>query len=452
MPVSRHRVQDYRENVSGIYQTFPPFPSTLVQTKQVGSYTVCDDQVCAPRETRLPQTLLIVKQMTELPRFSGRYPVSGSPIKQLSGCPADYAPAPPSPGTKFPALSTIDQSNLAWQSLAATNPNVAHVSLPTFWAELKDLPSLWQTWIGYRVRSAKKLWDEFIQSESHRGSIWYGEFLHKIGYRPKQGYVPIEDLLKYIRNNARLSDIKAFLDSFPKFHIWYRWGWAPLVSDIRKMFSFTEAVSNRFKWLLRLQSGDRVLRRRATLRHATAFDPPTTVALKSVGANIQGRRTVVYTEKVWTTVQWKLATDVRLPSNLYMDLDSNWKLAHDLTYGMTTQEALTALWEIMPWSWFVDWFLHVQTVMDATKNTIPLTWGPICVMRHTRATALVSPLTSSADLTWCKPSGNHRQYEDRKQRLIVSPVLPFAPSMMPVFTTGQWSILGSLALLRAVRG
>lgn len=450
MPVSRHRVQDSRFNVTGIYQTFPPFPSTTVQTKQVGINLVCDDQVCAPRETRLPQTFLLVKQLTNLPRFSGVFPVTGTPIKQLSGCPADYAPAPPSPGTKFPALSTIDQSNLAWESLAATNPNVAHVSLPTFWAELKDLPLLWKAWLGRRVTQAANLWDSFLTDDRFKRVKW-DEFLHKIGYVPRLGYVPVEKLLAYVRNRALLSDIRGFLELYPKFHIWYRWGWAPLMSDIRKMFDFTEAVSNRFKWISRLQGGERVLKRRATLRNATAFDPPTTVTLKSVGANIQGRRTVTYTERVWCTVQWKLASDVSIPG-LLMNLDQNWSKAHELTFGLPCQEALTALWEIMPWSWFVDWFLHIQTVMDATKNTIPCTWGPICLMRHTRATARVEPLAASADLAWCKPSGEHEQYEDRKQRLIVSPVLPFAPSMMPVFTTGQWSILGSLALLRAVRG
>lgn len=431
MPNSRHRVRDNRYGVTGTYQTFPPFPSLTVQAQTAGELKVCDDQVCARREKRLDQSLLIDTQDTFLPSFSGVYPKVGTPIKQLSGCPADYNPAPPSPGAKFPALSTIQQSSLAWESLAATNPNVAHVSLPTFWAELKDLPMLWRSWGDKQLSHADKLWKGLKNS---------GNKADKAFLRATQAGA---------NKSFSTRDAKKLLEFAPKANIWYRWGWAPLVSDIQKMFRFQEAAFQRLLWLQRLQSGNRVLKRRAQLRNATDFDSPTTVQLKSVGAFIQGRRTVIYTEKVWCVVKWKLTTAATI-AGVGLEGDPLWRKAHELTFGLTSQDALSALWEIMPWSWFVDWFLHVQTVMDATKNTVPVTWLTICLMRHTTAKAIVEPLASSTDLDWCKPSGQHRQSGDRKQRLLVSPVLPFAPSMMPVFTTGQWSILGSLAILRSL--
>lgn len=447
MPFSRHREQDQTMGISGTYQTFSPFPSLTVQTATVGVTRVCDDQVCVYREKRLPQSLLLVTKDTQLPVFSGVYPIVGTPTKQLSGCPADYKPAPPNPSTKFPPLTTIQQSSLAWESLAATNPNVAHVSLPTYWAELKDLPLLWRTWGDKQLSHAARLWKEVRRSSdpSDKGVVRLADrYAKSIDFSSRSAM--LSSVNKLLGTHGQFEDL---LTLGPKAHIWYRWGWAPLVSDIRKMFSFTDAVMRRIKWISHLQTGKRVLKRRATLRNATDQDTPTTVQLKSVGANIQGRRTVVYTEKVWTAVQWKLDPSFSV-SGVGLVGDPLWVLAHQLTFGLTTQDALSALWEIMPWSWFADWFLHIQTVMDATKNTIPVTWGSISLMRHTNATALVTPLTSSADLSWCRPSGVHRQSEDRKQRLIVSPILPFAPSMMPVFTTGQWSILGSLAVLKSV--
>lgn len=387
MPNSRSRSFDKRASVTGTYQTFPPFPSVTIQSASVGPYGTCDDQVCAPKERRLPQTLLVVRKETWLPVFNGRFPLTGSPIKQLTNCPADYHPAEPSPGTKFPALTVAQESQLAWESLAATNPNVSHVSLPTWWAELKDLPTLFKSW-----------------------------------------------------GDGLLRDIA-------RGHLAWRWALKPMIRDIRQMWTFTKGAQQRLLWLTRLQSGDRVLKRRASLRNLSDQDAVTSVALKSVGASITGRRTVTYSERVWCSVQWKLATSAVIPG-VGLELDPLWVKAHQLTFGVTTHEAMIALWEIMPWSWFVDWFVGVGTVLQATNNTIPLTWGPICVMRETTAKANVEPSASSSDLAWCKPSGYHRQSEVRKQRLIVSPILPFAPSFMPVFTTGQWSILGSLAILR----
>lgn len=450
MPTSRHRVLDRTYGMTGTYQTFPPFPSITVQTAVAGIKKTCDDQICAPREKRMPQTLLLVTTESRFPSFNGVYPMVGTPIKQLINCPTDYKPSPPSTISKFPVLTTIEQSSLAWSSLAATNPNVAHVSLPTFTAELKDLPELFRTWGNKRIREANRLWDQLshhigVVESDLRQIVTLSQF--KTLSANLRRLINARESLRFLKNPLSAEAIADLCTFVPKFNIWYQWGWSPLVSDIRSMFSFTEAVNQRIRWLANLQTGKRVIRRRATLRNASDRDSPTTIQLKSVGANIQGRRTVFYTEKVWCTVEWKLDPSFSL-SGVGLKGDPLWRKARELTFGWTTQDALTALWEIIPWSWFVDWFLHVQTVMDATKNTVPLTWGPISLMRHTRATALVTPLASSTDLSWCRMDSQHLQTEDRKQRLQVSPILPFAPSFMPVFTTGQWSILGSLAFLK----
>jgi len=413
VPLPRSRSFDGRSTISGTYQTFPPFPSFTLQSKVVGDFGTCDDSVCAPREKRVPNALLIVKKSTVLPRFSGVFPKVGTPVKQLISCPSDYRPTEPSPGTAFPALPLALQNSLAWESLAATNPNVPHVSLPSYWAELKDLPSLFRE-LGDRYLGIKK-------------------FL---------------DTKNWAKLSALLGVPKKILQSSSKDYLMWRWAIKPMLSDISALWNFQEAVNKRLKWLTELQTGDRVLKRKASLRNNSVVDAPTTVALKSVGANIQGRRTVSYFEKVWCSVRWKLDSSVDLIPGVGLEFDPLWVKAHQLTFGLTRHDALAALWQIMPWSWFVDWFLHVSTVIDATNNTIPMTWGDICVMRHTGAIATVSVLSSSPDLSWCTPDGVHRQSEDRKQRLLVAPILPFAPSLMPVFTTGQWSILGALSVVR----
>ena len=419
--------------ISGTYQTFPPFPSVTIQSKLAGDSGTCDDTVNG-KGPLVPHALLIVRKKTRLPIYNGRFPQTGTIVKQLTNCPSDYRPAEPSPRTKFFDLTTVQQSSLAWESLAATNPNVAHVSLPSYWAELKDLPALWRSWGNNALDRAEDLWQKLLKSNIRSDK----HFVNKAKSLWEKGYTARD-----------LAEMEKLL-SFPAAaNLWYRWGWKPLVNDIRKMFTFTSAVHQRLEWLAKLQTGKRVLKRKAFLRANTDFDTPTTVQLKSVGANIQGRRTVVYTERIWCTVQWKLSSGTTIPG-VGLELDPLWVKAQQLTFGLTYQDALSALWQIMPWSWFVDWFLHVSTIMDATNNAIPLTWGQICVMRHTNASAEVEQLTTSTDLSWCHPTGFHRQSEDRKQRLLVSPILPFAPSMMPVFTSGQWSILGSIAVLRAV--
>lgn len=381
MTYGRTRTADYRQGITGSYQIFFPIQQLNVQSALAGVRLSCQDTV---GNWKSSNAFLSVRRDTQLMTFNGVKFISGGiKTKQLQNCPSDYNPAEPDPSGVFPDLSTIDLSNLAWSSLAATNPNVPHVSVPTFLAELKDVPMLMKDWGGSLLRKVAK------------------------------------------------------------GHLTWRWALKPMISDISKMVQFSDAVNQRFTWLTRMRDGDGKLRRKATLRSNSRNSTPTTVSLKSNGATIFGQRTVTYTEKVWCTVQWKLAHGASIP-NPSPELVN---LARRLTYGITTHEALATLWEIMPWSWFADWFLGIGTVIAATNNTVPLTWGDICLMRTTTGTANCVP-TASVDSGWCFPSGPHRQTQVVKQRFLPSPVLPFTPSLLPIVDGGKWSILGSLAVLR----
>jgi len=380
MANTRTRTFDQRAGLVGTYITFPPFPSVTVQSALAGPSGTCTDTVGNRKSSN---AFNCVRKETWLPTYSGIYPKSGTPTKQLINCPSDYHPSEPVPSSKFADLTTLDLSNLAWSSLAATNPNVPQFSVPTFIAELKDIPGLVKDWGGSLLRKVAK------------------------------------------------------------GHLTWRWALKPMISDITKMVNFVSAVNQRIAWLTRMRDGDGKLKRRANIRSNSNQDTPTTVQLKSVGAFIQGRRTCIYTEKVWCTVQWKLAPGARIP-NPSAELEF---LARRLVLGITTHEALATLWEILPWSWFADWFLGVGTVISATNNTVPLVWGDVCLMRTRTARANIQEIPS-ADTAWCHSSGVHRQSQVIKERFLPSIVLPFTPSVLPILDLGKWSILASLAVLK----
>jgi hypothetical protein len=121
-------------------------------------------------------------------------------------------PAATNPTAKFGSLTGIDLNNLAWAILAGTNPQVPHVSVPSFIGELKDLPSL--------VKG-------------------YGD-----------------GLLKAVAN-ANLS---------------WRWAIRPMIGDLRKLCAFQKAMNNRLTELYALRTG-KVLRRRCHLGKTYLKDP-----------------------------------------------------------------------------------------------------------------------------------------------------------------------------------
>lgn len=316
--------------------------------------------------------------------LDGEWYYYGSHEATLTHVPMTYHPSPPDPIGIFGPITAIEQNNYAWDILARTNPSVPHVSIPTFIGELKDLP--------YLVKG------------------WGGSLLKKVA----QG------------------------------HLSWRWAIKPMISDIRKMADFAEAVNRRIQWLEKLRTST-YLSRRTGLGSSEVFVQGGLKWLHSHGCKIIGSAGFLYTSKVWGTAQWKLDSGASLPATCV----GLRKLAYRLTHGITSYESANTAWELLPWSWFVDWFAGLGTIIAAGNNTLPLTWSMLSLMR-TMTCKVKYEIDWSHTLTsdWVSSSGIQHAVFTRKERLPVAPILPFTPSLSPLVDGDKWSILGSLAALR----
>jgi hypothetical protein len=235
---------------------------------------------------------------------------------------------------------------------------------------------------------------------------------------------------------------RSLLQSIAKGHLSWRWAIKPMVSDIRKLLMFQQAVRRRNLELslLRVQ---RYQKRKVQLDSAAITEGPTTVTVNSSNAVISSQRTTQYSSRVWGSVKWKLDDSVVLP----IENDKLWQQAWRLTFGITTHGALETLWELTPWSWLADWFFGFGTVLAATNNTIKATWAQTCVMRTTQSRVVWS-ITPGTWQSWCRINGTPWATYVRKERWPATPLLPFIPSLRPLVSLKAWSILASLYVLR----
>jgi hypothetical protein len=303
-------------------------------------------------------------------------------LRWCNAYPMTFRPGAPSPTLVYPNYTSLDLSNKAWEILAKTNPNLPLVNLPTFIGELKDLPSLVEGW--------------------GRG------------------------LLKAIAQG----------------YLSWRWAIRPMISDLRKLMTFVDAVNQRLTYLLRLRDG-KPMHKRCVLGQGMKNSAPTFATWHSNGPFVQGWRHVVTSYNEWATVQWKLDPACAIPTLGYGELD---KLARRLTLGLTYSGALSTLWELTPWSWLADWFGSFGTFVAATNNSVPLLYDKMCLMRTRRTSVRWYNWTNSTP--WYVLSTLPTELSIIKERQIVYPLLPFVVPQIPVLTTGQWSILASLAVLK----
>lgn len=381
---ARTRSRDERVGFSGTYQSFAP-PNTFFKSGSSGTWETCDDVTGNfPR----PNPFRLRKYTVIQPSVSGTLRnAQGNPLRILSGYPMGYSPAPPDPSAYYHDLDEVDRSNAAWDLLASTNVSAPHVSVPTFIYELRDLPEIVRGWGQGLLRDAAK------------------------------------------------------------GHLSWRWVVKPMISDLRKLFNFADAVERRRLQLVNLRN-NRFLRSTAGLSQQSMTLPPQAVVLHSEGAMIYGWRDVTITEKIWGSVQWKLQENVSLPTSL----GSQEYMAKFLTFGYTNQEALAVLWESMPWSWFVDWFAGIGDVIAATNNAVPMTWSNVCIMHQREAIASYRVRYDLATATWASLSNLPMQKREHKDRFVMSgPLLPVKISLRPLLSGSHWSILASLAALRTGR-
>lgn len=325
------------------------------------------------------------KTFTHYPKLNGVfYSGGGTPIVEFVSYPIGDKPIPADPSTFWGSVSIAERNQKAWEILAQTNPSVPHVSVPSFVGELKDLPELFKSW-G-------------------------------------------DTLLKKVASA----------------HLSWRWALRPMIGDLWKMINFVKACDQRFLMLYRLRDG-KTLRRRCHFGVARSTSSVQTNHLfHADGVSFTGTFYTHYVKETWGTAQWKLQPNSELPRLGYQPLVY---LARRLTAGITTHEMLAAAWELTPWSWLVDWFSNVGTIVQATNNSLGLTWSHIAYMRKTQSWVHAKPNVTPSN-SWCHLDSDYVLFRECKERFNVSPVIPVPLPYLPVITSGKLSILASLAVLR----
>lgn len=295
-----------------------------------------------------------------------------------------YSVEASNPAELYPYLDIGDISNLAWDLLSKANPNVPAVNMPQYVAELKDIPSLVKDWGG-----------------------------------------------SYLRKVA-------------KGVISWRWAVKPLHRDLCTLEKFVNEIQDRINNLDKLRKG-KTLRKRVSLG-SERQGPGLLEGEWPLDSLTQGNRLTVsetrFTRmKMWGVANFKLADGAVLPPPGRI---ADRQFATKWASGLNSASALSAAWELVPWSWLTDWFIGVGTVLNATNNTVPFTWGHLSIMRWTESEKILNVIRVPKEISIKK---SYRSTWTRKERYPAFPLLPFQ-FHLPLADGGKWSILASLAALR----
>jgi hypothetical protein len=292
--------------------------------------------------------------------------------------------SPAYPSVVYPEPDSAQLQDIGWQVLAKCNPAQSHVNVPQQLGELKDLPDLIKGW-G-----------------------------------------------------------KGLLSSIAKGYLSWRWCLKPMISDVSKMLEFVDAANKRFRQLKHLRDVG-YIKKRCNLGTESWSGPAYDVLLHSNAFLIHGVRQNTFTRKRWGSVNWKVQS-----SSSILDMEDRelMNFTRRTMLGISSAGALEAAWELVPWSWFYDWFSNTGTLISASNNSVGCTWSRPCLMQTSTSVAHINIAEDEPAWKrkcWSSPFVWARIH---KARYPATPIIPFPTPYMPTLTGKHWSILASLAALR----
>jgi hypothetical protein len=234
-------------------------------------------------------------------------------------------------------------------------------------------------------------------------------------------------------------------------------GWKPFVRDLQEMYNLWVTLDKRLGQLVR--ENGKYIRRKATISDTndtvvtqeTEYSAPFANVLGAPPSYMQGRSVYSVKSSTKTRIWFSGSFRYYVPDIGSSQWTARARLA--LFGALPTPELL---WEVLPWSWLIDWFSNIgDVVSNASANAVSnLTTRYSFIMKHvtttTTATSVCWASVSTAPTDkWraASPTFSSVLTEDSKAR--VGGGNPFGLNVsLPSLSAGQLGILAALGLSR----
>jgi hypothetical protein len=220
-----------------------------------------------------------------------------------------------------------------------------------------------------------------------------------------------------------------------------QFGWLPFIRDINQLLNLQTHVDRRSRELHKLYSG-KGLRRRLTLDELHRNGIQTFTKPVGSGCSFNYTTDISVTGKMWATVRWKpLDVPYFSPTTAVIN-----QKARRIVLGLTPEGLVSGAWDVIPWTWLIDWFVNVGDFLGSYSNTVPAVRTSTCLMNETTITVSPGSLIPNAGTKDCSVVQTGVWKKTSKYR---QPGGSLTPGFnIPFIGVSRLSILSSLAIQR----
>lgn len=185
-------------------------------------------------------------------------------------------------------------------------------------------------------------------------------------------------LLKLASNN--------FLSLTGSAHLNWVFGWGPLFQDLKVLASITTVVEKRIREFNDLLKKGGISRRKWLAASGDSFPPSQQSVFSNSWVEIHADVSYSFKTKVWGSVRW-------VPDRLEtVEIEKLTQFNNALLQALDIKAPdLSTLWEAVPWTWLIDYFVNVGDVLQAIESSDLVIPTEICLMRHRTVTTVSKP-------------------------------------------------------------
>jgi len=286
------------------------------------------------------------------------------------------------------SLSLPSSGVLTTKLLARTNPGRKVLTIPTLVQDMIDIPKMLHDWT------------KLLTDRKHGGT-------------------------------------KLDISALANQHLAFVFGVLPLIKDIDDLMKLQGTILKRKQELQRLYNVGGLRRRLKLGTYAVSSDTKNVLITSYAGGYVQGNLQRTTTAEIWGTVRW-------LPSVIpkyHPREDELYRQAQKLTIGLSIEGFASGLWDVIPWTWILDWFADIGEFSQVHSFSVPAVSYRPCIMTHTTTVSTFTPTFKSPGIE----GGFGTITYETKER--VHDVIPTpATAVIPLLDLRKLSILSSLAV------
>ncbi len=230
---------------------------------------------------------------------------------------------------------------------------------------------------------------------------------------------------------------RTLIEKLAVLNLKYRFEIKPLVYDTFSILNFMNNTRSRFRELKRMRESG-IKKAKATIEHRRTSTRTRNVLLNTAwGVGVSADEIIQWDSRKWAYTEWRVDDD--FPSTDGELLKAAFLAANGLIIDFSTA------WNRIPWTWMIDWYADVGSLLLANRNIVGASHGP-CYVCHTERSQL-----DNTNVHVDRPSVKYTPFRCEmitKKRTLVNPTLS---ASLPMFSDGQISILTSLSILNKKR-